>query len=124
MRSMCRAGVGWVAALLLLVSTQVVAQNGGVVAGHVLDDSTGEAIGGAQVQLLSANRRVLHTTVASETGEFRIPIRRRGEYRLRTSRVGYRESVSPTLGIDIIDSLGVELRMTTGRILLAPLQVV
>jgi hypothetical protein len=125
MRRMCRAGVGWVMALLLLAAAgEAVAQNSGVVVGHVLDDSTDEAIAGAQVQLLSANRRVLHTTTAGASGEFSIPIRRRGEYRLRATRVGYRESVSPTLGIDFTDSLGVEMRMTTGRILLAPLQVV
>lgn len=125
MRSMCRAGVGWVAALMLAVAPgRAAAQNAGVLAGVVLDDSTGAAIAGAQVQLLSANRRVLHTTTASELGKFIIPIRRGGEYRLRTSRLGFRDAVTPTLGIQPTDSVGVEVRMTTGRLLLAPLQVV
>ena len=125
MRSMCRAGVGWVTTLVLFAApAPAAAQNGGVLAGVVLDDSTGDAIGSAQVQLLSANQRVLHTTTANELGKFSIPIRRRGEYRLRTSRVGFRDAVTPTLNIQPTDSLGVEVRMTTGRVLLAPLQVV
>ncbi len=125
MRRMCRAGAGWVAALMLFCApAPAAAQNEGVLAGVVLDDSTGDAIPGALVQLLSANRRVLHTTTANTLGKFSIPIRRRGEYRLRTSREGFRDAVTPTLGMQPTDSLGVEVRMTTGRVLLAPLQVV
>jgi hypothetical protein len=126
MWTMCRAGVGAAAALLLATAgSAAAAQNsGGVLAGVVLDDSTGAAIGGAQVQLLAANRRVLHTTTATEAGEFSIPIRRRGEYRLRATRMGFREAVTPTLGIDPADSLGVEVRLRTGQVLLAPLVVV
>lgn len=125
MKSMCRAGVGWAVALVLFAApAPAAAQNEGVLAGVVLDDSTGDAIASAQVQLLSANRRVLHTTTANALGKFSIPIRRRGEYRLRTSRVGFRDAVTPTLTLQPMDSLGVEVRMTTGRVLLAPLQVV
>lgn len=124
MRSMCRAGVGWAVALLLAFAGEAAAQNGGFLAGRVLDDSTGDAIGGARVELLSANRRVLATATASNAGEFSFPIRRRGEYRLRANRLGFREATSPVLAINPVDSLGVELRMTTGRVLLAPLQVV
>ena len=96
----------------------------GMLSGRVLDDSTGEAIGQAQVALLSHDRRVLRRVVADEQGSFSFPIREFGGYRLRASRVGFREVVTPMMNLSRNDSLGVEVRMTTGRVLLAPLQVV
>ena len=124
MRSICRASVGWMAALLLLGSAQAAAQDVGMLSGRVLDDSTGDAIGGARVQLLSGSRRVLYTTTATDSGDFQLPIRRRGVYRLRASRLGFREAVTPPMAVDPGDAMAVEVRLTTGRVLLAPLQVV
>lgn len=123
MWSMCRAGVGLVGALLL-AAPGAVGQESGILAGRVLDDSTGSGIGGARVQLLSRAQRVLHTTTASDSGDFSIPIRRSGEYRLRATSSGFREAVTPTVRVRHTDSLGVEVRLAAGRVLLAPLQVV
>lgn len=122
MWSMRRAGL--VALMLLAASGEAAAQGGGVVAGRVLDDSTGLGIAGARVELLSDSRRVLHATTADDSGDFSIPIRRRGRYRLRASRMGFAGAVTPAVGISHTDSLAVEVRLTTDRVLLAPLQVV
>ena len=123
MWSMSRAGVAWMAAVLLAAASEASAQDG-VLAGRVIDDSSGTAIGGAEVQLLAANERVLRTVTASDGGEFSFPIRRRGEYRLRATGRGFREVVTPKLRMNLRDSVGVEVRLRQGTVLLAPLVVV
>jgi hypothetical protein len=126
MWSTCRSGVGGVAVLMLLAMADPAAAQpqGAFLAGRVLDDSTGSGIVGARVELLSDDRRVLHTTAAGDSGNFSIPIRRRGHYRLRASRIGFAEVVTPAVRVTLADSLEVEVRLSTGRVLLAPLQVV
>jgi hypothetical protein len=117
-----RAGV-ILAAALLLSAAQAAAQSG-VLAGRVLDDSTDAPVGGARVQLLSGER-VVRTVTATPEGEFSFPIRdRRGEYRLRATGSGFREVVTPALQLTYRDSVGVEVRLRTGTVLLAPLQIV
>lgn len=126
MWSLCRAGVGWGGALLLLaMAGEAAAQRqDATLAGRVLDDGTGAGIAGARVELLADGERVLHATVAGDSGDFTLSIRRRGRYRLRASRLGFVPVVTPPLRIALADSLGVEVRLSTERVLLAPLQVV
>jgi hypothetical protein len=118
MRTMNRAGVAWLAALALASADEAAAQ-AGVLAGVVIDDSSGAVIGGAQVHLLAAaGDRVLETRVASARGEFAFPIRRRGEYRLRASSGGFREVITPKVAMEPRDSVGVEVRLREGIVLL------
>lgn len=127
MWSICRAGAGWAVALMLLAAAETLAAQprGATLAGRVLDDSTGFGIAGTRVELLAdAGERVLYTTAAGDSGDFSIPIRRRGQYRLRASRLGFEQVVTPSLRIALTDSLEVEVRLSAGRVLLAPLQVV
>lgn len=126
MGSLCRAGVVWLGLMTLLAAAAPAAAQpqDAVLAGRVLDDSTGLGIAGARIELLSNSRRVLHTTTAGDSGNFSIPIRRRGQYRLRASRLGFQEVVTPAVGVGLADSLGVEVRMSAGRVLLTPLTVV
>jgi hypothetical protein len=123
MSSMSRAGVVLMAAILLAAAGNASAQDG-VLAGRVIDDSSGTAIGGAQVQLLAADERVLRTVTASGEGDFSFPIRRRGEYRLRATGSGFREVITPKLQMNLRDSVGVEVRLRQGTVLMAPLVVV
>jgi Carboxypeptidase regulatory-like domain len=123
MWSMSRAGmISW-AAILLAGAGEAAAQNS-VVRGRVLDDSTGNAVAGVQVQLLSADKRVLHTTQSLEDGAFAFAVRRRGEYRVRAATDGFREVVTPRLAVGRADSLGMELRLRQGVVRLPELQVI
>jgi hypothetical protein len=129
MLSMSRAGVGCVAMLLALAGEAAAQRQQnpnqqGVLAGRVIDDSSGSAIGGAEVHLLAANDRVLHRVVASADGQFTFPIHRRGEYKLRAAGPGFREATTPGLAMNLRDSVGVEVRLRQGEVLLAPLMVV
>lgn len=125
MVSMSRAGVACVAAILLAISGEAAAQSQqGVIAGRVIDDSSGVGIALAEVQLLAADERVLRRVVATADGEFTLPINRRGEYRLRAVGRGFREVVTPKLALNLRDSVGVEVRLRQGEVLLAPLVIV
>jgi hypothetical protein len=125
MLSMSRAGVACAAAILLALSGEAAAQSQqGVLAGRVIDDSSGLAIALAEVQLLASDERVLRRVVATADGEFTFPIHRRGEYRLRAVGRGFREVVTPKLAMNLRDSVGVEVRLRQGEVLLAPLMVV
>jgi len=123
MWSMRRAGIVCVAVGLCAAGGEAAAQRG-VVAGRVVDDSSGVAVAGAEVQLLAADKRVLHTTVVAADGAFAFAVRRRGEYRLRASTDGFREVITPRVSVGRRDSVGLELRLRQGVVRMAPLEVI
>ena len=120
----CRAGLMLLAALVTMAGEAAAQRRDGMLEGRVVDDSTGAALAGARVELLSEDRHVLRTTTADAGGAFAFAIRSTGGYRLRAGRVGFRDAVTPPLRLAKEDSVAVEVRLRTGSVLLAPLTVV
>jgi hypothetical protein len=96
---------------------------GGVLTGHVMDDDTGQPVAGAQVEVLRDERRRVGRVVTDSTGAFTITLNRQGEYRLAASRLGYTEVTTPGVMVRG-ETVEVLVRMRTGSVLLAPLEVV
>lgn len=63
----------------------LLAQQGGIIAGRVLDAASGAPIPSAQVQIVNTNRGV----VTGDDGRFRIVNLQPGTYRVRVLRIGY-----------------------------------
>jgi hypothetical protein len=92
--------------------------------GLIIDDRTGEPISGADLLILDSFGDRLATRVTDEHGRFEVEVRRAPGVRIRASRIGYRETLSPVLFFDDHLRFNVELRLDTDAVLLAPLEVV
>jgi hypothetical protein len=103
-------------------STPAAAQVG-VVEGRVIDDASEEPVGSAQVELLDRRERRQGGVLADESGRFTFRSLQPGEYRLRSTRIGYATVTTPVFRVPG-DTLFVEVRMDVEAVLLAPLEVV
>jgi hypothetical protein len=103
---------------------QIGAQRGSL-EGIVLDDETGETVAGVGVELLDGEtRRRLRRTLTDADGFFRFPDMRPGSFRLRASRIGYEQVVTPRWHLRAQEVLSVEVRIRVDAVLLAPLEIV
>jgi len=94
-----------------------------LVRGRLLDEASGAPIGSARVAL-SANRgRWRSETLTDSTGSFAFEDVSPGPYRLRASRVGYRDA-GGQLRLSADSLVELELRLAVASIALAPLTVV
>ncbi|MBA2668917.1 MAG: TonB-dependent receptor [Gemmatimonadetes bacterium] len=117
-----RQGLLSAAALLLLSgASPLVAQS--MLRGIILDDSSGQPIAGAQVELLDVRNRRVGTTLSDPLGVFLIPSARAGVYSFRANRLGYRGTTTPRFRLVQHDTMDVEIRLDTEAVLLAPLEV-
>lgn len=94
------------------------------IVGRVLDDDTGQPIAGATVTLLNVREQRAGRVVSDAWGYFHLNVNRPGGYHLRAERLGYRASTSSPITVTPSDSVEVELRLSTGAVVLAPLTVV
>lgn len=109
------------AAALPLAATSAPAQT--LVRGRLLDAGSGGAISQATV-VISANRgRWQQATVTDSTGGFSFADVAAGPYRLRATRIGYREAVGE-LGLAADSVIDLELRMAGSAVVLQPVTVV
>lgn len=122
-----RRGSSWVifslAMLLALAAARPLGAQGGVLTGRVMDDDTGQPVPGAQVEVLQGERRRAGRTVTDSSGTFTVALNRQGQYRMRASRVGYAEVTTPEVSVGA-ETVEVLVRIRTGSVLLAPLEVV
>lgn len=94
------------------------------VSGRVLEDGAGRAVPGATVTLVNARGLAAGRVVTDEAGQFHLRVRQPGAYQLRTDRVGFQRTTSPSVTLLPDDTVRVELRMSTESVVLAPLTVV
>jgi hypothetical protein len=94
-----------------------------LVQGRLLDDASGAPIVGARVALTATRGRWRGELVTDSAGGFRFEDVRSGPYRLRASRVGYRDA-SGALRLSADSVVDIELRLAVAAVALAPLTVV
>lgn len=111
-------------ALLVTSAECLVAQEPGLIRGRVLDDASGAAVAGANVELLTLPGRMVRRTIADASGSFVLPVPRDGTFVLSAVRVGYGQARSAPVGIHRGDTLDVILRMNIEAVLLPALEVV
>jgi hypothetical protein len=91
--------------------------------GTVVDAETSAPISGATVLLVDDGGATVGRATSDNRGDFVVRAPRAGIYRLRTSRIGYREGISQPLDLVANGVVDVELRMSTGAVMLEPLTV-
>jgi hypothetical protein len=92
--------------------------------GIVRDDVSEEPIAGARVEIIDYWGLKLVQLSTGADGSFGYELRRRGSYRLRVSRVGFRTTTTPQIPTGTNTYLNVEVRLKSDAVLLAPLAVV
>jgi protocatechuate 3,4-dioxygenase beta subunit len=94
------------------------------IAGRVVDDETGRPVPGATVTLLTSRELRAARAVTDSDGHFHLRVPQPDAFQLRTERVGYRAATSGAITVMPDDTVQVELRISAGAVLLAPLTVV
>ena len=112
MRSLIRS-----LALAILLPTITVAQQ---IRGVVVDDSTGQPISGATIELLAADTTVRTTTISNATGWFDLSAQSGGQFVLRGSHAAYRGVGTLAVVLDPQEVLTVVIRLSGGPIPLEP----
>jgi hypothetical protein len=94
------------------------------ITGRVLEADTDRPIAGATVTLRNGRGHNAGRAVTDDGGRFHLRVPAPGLHELRAERVGYAAAAAPRLTLVPDDTLNVELRMSTGAVVLAPLTVV
>lgn len=108
-------------ALLLLAPALIAAQ---AIEGRVLDEQTGDPVATALVSLLDPPGNAVQSGLTDSAGAFSLTAPVPGRYRLRTERLGYLASTSPSLDVRAREVVRVELRLSVEAIPMAPLTIV
>lgn len=96
---------------------------GQAITGRVTDRQTGEAVEAVRIQLLSARGDSLSLGFTDRFGDYRLRAPGPGEYRIRASRMGVGEVVTPPLILKEAGTEVVDLAITFTAIELDPLLV-
>ena len=104
----------------LLLASPLSAQ---ILGGRVLDKTSNEPIPEAVVEVLNPVGRSLHRSRTDRDGFFVFELREPGEYRVRTSRVGYQTVTSSGVQVEARQTVQVEVHIATGEVELEPLRV-
>ena len=118
-----RGWMGMLGAVLLMVACDAVTLSAQRVEGTLRDADTQAAISGARLMLLDDAGEVVHSALSGVAGEFVLRAPRRGVYRIRATRLGYREATSGPLDLVTSDVVSVEMRLSTGSVVLEPVTV-
>jgi propanediol dehydratase small subunit len=94
------------------------------ISGQVLEAEADRPVAGATVSLLDGRGLSVRSAVTGADGRFHLRVRDPGGHRLRAQRVGFQAATSPVMTVTPGDTLQVEMRMSTGSVVLAPLTVV
>lgn len=104
----------------LLLASPLSAQ---IIGGRVMDRTSNEPIPEAVVEVLNPTGRSMHRARTDRDGFFVFELREPGEYRLRTSRVGYQTVTSAGVQVEERQTVQVEIKIATGEVELEPLRV-
>lgn len=126
-RTFSRVAGSWVVRALVCAGVLAVCDAAALSAqrvdGMVVDAETRAPISGATVLLVDDDGATVGRATSDNWGDFTVRAPRAGIYRLRTSRLGYREGTSQPLDLVANGVVDVELRMSTGAVMLEPLTV-
>jgi hypothetical protein len=90
----------------------------------VVRDRAGEApVRQATVEALGAGDHVAARAHTGDDGSFTLRLREPGEFRLRVERIGYRTATSSPVSVTLLQTVHVELRISTSEVALEPLTV-
>jgi hypothetical protein len=118
-----------VAAVLLLAMaapSPASAQNNaldGTIRGVVLDETTGEPIAGAVVEVLDHVERIRRSAITDEDGRFLLLRVFPGPFWLRATHIAYVRTKTPRWRVESGEVLEVTIRLHRDVVLLAPLEV-
>jgi hypothetical protein len=123
-----RAGTvgGWVRAAmvtLLLLAFDARGAHAQRVDGQILDAESAAPIGGATLLLLNEQGSAVHRAVSDARGFFTLRAPTPGVYRIRASRLGYRDATSTSIDLVSTRERDVELRLSSDAVRLEPLTV-
>jgi len=104
----------------LLLASPLSAQ---VLGGRVMDKTSNDPIPEAVVEVLNPTGRSVQRTRTDRDGFFVFELREPGEYRVRTSRVGYQTVTSSGVQVENRQTVQVEVHIATGEVELEPLRV-
>jgi hypothetical protein len=91
--------------------------------GQLRDAESSAPIAGATLLLLDDAGQTVHSAVSSSRGLFTLRAPRPGFYRIRASRLGYREATSASLDLVASGILALELHLSSDAVRLDPLTV-
>lgn len=103
--------------LAVLLPTIAAAQQ---IRGVVVDDSTGQPISGATIELLAADTTVRATTISNATGWFELLSPGGGQLLLRASHAAFRGVATLAIDLGSQETMTVVLRLSGGPIPLEP----
>jgi 5-hydroxyisourate hydrolase-like protein (transthyretin family) len=111
------------AAVALLTLAGAAAAAAQEVRGRVLDDETGQPIGGVVVTLIDAEERNAATVVTDSTGAFLLAARSAGTYTLSFAHLAYAPYRSEPLPLTTAERVSMEVRLGRTVHAMAPLTV-
>jgi Carboxypeptidase regulatory-like domain len=91
--------------------------------GQLKDADTSAPIAGATLLLLDEQGQTVHSALSDSRGLFTLRGSGAGVYRIRASRLGYREATSRPIDLVVNQELEVELQLSTDAVRLEPLTV-
>jgi hypothetical protein len=89
----------------------------------VIDDVTGEPLGGSVVELLGVRSRTVRSIVADGEGYFRLEVRP-GVHQIRARSQGFLTSRPTEVAFPFEHPLHLEIRLSRTSVLLAPVEIV
>jgi hypothetical protein len=119
-----RSGGPLAVLVLLLLACDAHRLGAQAVEGRITDASTEAPVGGATLELVNDMGAVVRSASSDSRGWFTLRAPRPGVYRIRASRIGYREGISQPVDLVGNGTVAVELRMSTGAVALDPVTVV
>lgn len=111
------------AAALLMMACDARAGHAQRVDGRIMDAETRAPIAGARLLLLDEQGRTVHRATSNGRGFFTLQARTPGLYRIRASRVGYREATSGAVDLVSAAERDVDLLLSSDAVVLDPLTV-
>lgn len=114
---------GWTAAAILALLLSAGDAAAQTVEGRITDAATEAPVGGATLQLVDDAGAVVRSAASDGRGWFTLRAPAPGVYRIRASRMGYREGVSQPVDLVASSTVAVELRMSADAIALEPVTV-
>lgn len=122
MRHVCQRQLQFLCLFLLLFAAPASAQIR--LTGNIIEDTSEQPVSGVHVEVFTASWFPITERTTDESGRFMLTLPREGSYRIRASRIGYKQVDAPILDTRDATALAIQLRMSPEAIPLAPLEIV
>ncbi len=94
------------------------------VRGTVIDDSTGAIVSRVRVSAISADSVLLAASTSDDNGRFRFRVEPRSDFRITAARIGYSPNASAMISAEQLETLEIQLRITSRPLALPSVSVV